>query len=108
VFSVNPTDGPPASADQRGFVLNLRVADLPATLEDLRRNGVDVEARTIEWEGGKHGWVGDLDGNRIELYEGSRSRQTRRTAPTNRVTLPTNPWGKVGAGKPVLPAFTSG
>ena len=53
----------------RGFVLNLRVDNLAALLAQLRAHNVVVENRVLEWERGKHGWIRDLDGNRIELYE---------------------------------------
>jgi len=53
----------------RGFVLNLRVDDLYAFLEQLRAREVTVEERILEWERGKHAWLFDLDGNRVELYE---------------------------------------
>lgn len=69
VFAINQAKGPLASADQRGFMVNLRVGDLQSTLDELRSNGADIEEQTIEWEGGKHAWVRDLDGNRVELYE---------------------------------------
>jgi catechol 2,3-dioxygenase-like lactoylglutathione lyase family enzyme len=53
----------------RGFLLNLRVADLATLLEKLRAQGVDIEPETLEWTRGKHAWIRDGDGNRIELYE---------------------------------------
>ena len=69
VFAINPATGPLAPGPQRGFILNLRVGDLRATLEALRAADVEVEDRLIEWEGGRHGWARDPDGNRLELYE---------------------------------------
>jgi catechol 2,3-dioxygenase-like lactoylglutathione lyase family enzyme len=59
----------PVAGQGRGFVLNLRVEDLYAFLEQIRAQDVLVEDRLIEWEGGKHGWIRDLDGKRLELYE---------------------------------------
>ncbi len=53
----------------RGFVINLRVDDLDAFLEQLRAQGVAIEERILEWERGKHAWIQDRDGNRVELYE---------------------------------------
>jgi catechol 2,3-dioxygenase-like lactoylglutathione lyase family enzyme len=53
----------------RGFILNLRVNDLSALLEKLREQGVEIEPETLEWARGKHAWIRDGDGNRIELYE---------------------------------------
>lgn len=53
----------------RGFVLNFRVDDLHLVLKQLRTRNVVVEDQLQEWERGKHGWIRDLDGNKIELYE---------------------------------------
>ena len=53
----------------RGFVLNLRVDNLAEFLEQLRSTGVEIEDRILEWERGKHAWIRDRDGNRVELYE---------------------------------------
>ncbi len=69
VFAINQTGTALAPAEQRGLTINLRVADLEDTLNRLTIAGVHVEAKRIAWEGGKHGWIHDLDGNRIELYE---------------------------------------
>lgn len=68
VFAINQATE--ALADRgRGFVLNLRVDDLDAFLAQLRARDVPVEERILVWERGKHAWIRDLDGNRIELYE---------------------------------------
>ena len=69
VFAINQTATTLAPPAQRGLTINLRVADLEATLNRLVTAGVQVEEKRIAWEGGKHGWIRDLDGNRIELYE---------------------------------------
>ena len=69
VFAINQTATPLATPQQRGMTVNLRVADLERTLRRLAGEGVEVDERRIAWEGGKHGWVRDLDGNRLELYE---------------------------------------
>ena len=68
VFAINQAEGPLAG-EGRGFVLNLRVEDLDAYLELLRSRGVEVEEKLLEWERGRHAWIRDLDGNRVELYE---------------------------------------
>lgn len=52
-----------------GFILNLRVASLPAALEQLRTKDVEIEPEIMGWAHGKHAWIRDGDGNRIELYE---------------------------------------
>ena len=69
VLAINQASTALAPAEQRGLTINLRVADLEGTLNRLITAGVHVEDRRIAWQGGKHGWVRDLDGNRIELYE---------------------------------------
>lgn len=68
VFAINQAKEPLAAVG-RGFVLNLRVDDLHGMLVQLRASGVVVEEHVLEWERGKHGWIRDLDGNRVELYE---------------------------------------
>jgi predicted enzyme related to lactoylglutathione lyase len=68
VFAINHAETPLAKTG-RGFTLNLRVQALDPLLEKLRSQGVPVEERMIIWEGGKHAWIQDPDGNRIELYE---------------------------------------
>ncbi len=51
-------------------MLNFRVRDLDAMLEQLRANGVDVAEEPQEMEGvGRFGWVTDPEGNRIELWQ---------------------------------------
>jgi predicted enzyme related to lactoylglutathione lyase len=51
-------------------MLNFRVRDLDAMLEQLRAKGADVAAETQDMEGvGRFGWVTDPEGNRIELWQ---------------------------------------
>ena len=69
VLGIFPAEGELAPPDERGFVVNLRVNDLDRTLDALAAADVTIEEKRITWEGGKHGWIRDLDGNRIELYE---------------------------------------
>jgi len=68
VFAINQATEALAEKG-RGFVLNLRIDDLRQFLEQLRAKNVRVEENVLEWERGKHGWIWDLDGNRVELYE---------------------------------------
>jgi predicted enzyme related to lactoylglutathione lyase len=56
----------PSSAS---FMINFRVADLDALLAALRTEGCNVIDNTEPSEFGKFGWVIDLDGNKIELWE---------------------------------------
>ena len=51
-------------------MLNFRVGDLDAMLEQLRSLGADVDDEVQEMEGvGRFGWVTDPEGNRIELWQ---------------------------------------
>lgn len=50
-------------------MVNYRVDNLTALLEQLRTEGVTVEEHTEEFEYGRFGWVMDPEGNRIELWE---------------------------------------
>jgi len=51
------------------FMFNFRVHDLDQVLGALRQEGVEVDEKTEESEFGKFGWLMDLEGNRIELWE---------------------------------------
>jgi len=56
------------SRDQQ-LMVNFRVRDLDAMLEQLRAAGVDVDERVHEMEYGRFGWAHDPEGNRFELWE---------------------------------------
>ena len=57
---------------EQQVMLNLRVRDLDAMLEQLRTRGADVAPETQDMEGiGRFGWVTDPEGNRIELWQPS-------------------------------------
>jgi len=53
----------------RQWVLNYRVRDLDAMLQQLRAAGIDVDEKTSEDENGRFGWATDPEGNRFELWE---------------------------------------
>lgn len=55
-----------------GFMLNLRVADLDALVEELKKEGVELVGEPVAEEYGKFAWVLDPDGNKIELWEQSK------------------------------------
>ena len=54
---------------QAPFMVNYRVADLHALLEQLRGEGCEVLDKVDESEFGKFGWVMDPEGNKVELWE---------------------------------------
>ena len=57
----NPSDKP--------FMLNLRVADLRALMAELKEKGVKIVGEMEEHDYGRFGWILDLEGNKIELWE---------------------------------------
>jgi predicted enzyme related to lactoylglutathione lyase len=54
---------------EQQLMVNFRVRDLDAMLEQLRRAGVNVDERVHEQEYGRFGWAVDGEGNRFELWE---------------------------------------
>jgi predicted enzyme related to lactoylglutathione lyase len=53
-------------------MLNFRVRDLDAMIEQLRAKGAAVDDETQDMDGvGRFGWVTDPEGNRIELWQPS-------------------------------------
>jgi len=57
------------SPSERSIMLNLRVQDLDAALDYLRKKKVNVFDKTEEHEYGKFGWIVDPDGTKIELWQ---------------------------------------
>jgi len=51
------------------YMINFRVDDLDALLDQLRAAGVQVDDRIEDGEYGRFGWIMDPDGTRIELWQ---------------------------------------
>lgn len=51
------------------FMINFRVDDLNALVEELRKEGVTIVGEPLEEEFGKFAWILDPEGNKIELWE---------------------------------------
>jgi len=70
VWSPFPRDTDYFGRREQGFMVNLRVRDLDAMLEQVRASGSVVVDDVQEMEGlGRFGWIEDPDGNRIELWQ---------------------------------------
>ena len=54
--------------DRKEAVINYRVRDLPAFLDQLRTDGIEIE-KTEDFDYGRFAWIKDPEGNRIELYQ---------------------------------------
>ena len=57
------------SPSTKDFMFNYRVDNLKKLLHKLKEEGVTIVGKTEEYEYGKFGWILDLDGNKIELWE---------------------------------------
>jgi predicted enzyme related to lactoylglutathione lyase len=55
-------------------MINYRVEDLDAVLAALRAEGCQVDDRVESSEFGRFGWVMDIEGNRLELWEPPRTQ----------------------------------
>ncbi|MBI3189189.1 MAG: nuclear transport factor 2 family protein [Ignavibacteriales bacterium] len=54
---------------EKQFMFNFRVKNLEAMLAKLKAEGVHVEEKVETYDYGKFGWIVDLEGNKIELWE---------------------------------------
>jgi len=66
IFEGDTTYFAPSTAP---FMVNFRVADLDAVLDELPAEGCQVDDRVETSEFGSFGWVMDPEGNRIELWQ---------------------------------------
>jgi len=69
VFSIFPSDSSYFAPSAAPFMINFRVANLDALLEQLRSEGVEVDEHREDSENGRFAWITDPEGNRIELWE---------------------------------------
>lgn len=57
------------SPSTASFMINYRVDDLDALLEQLRADGIAIVQGPESAENGKFAWIMDPDGNKVELWE---------------------------------------
>ena len=69
VWSIFPHDTGYFGRPEQQAMVNYRVRDLDAMLQQLRAAGADVDDEVQDEENGRFGWVTDPEGNRIELWE---------------------------------------
>jgi len=55
-------------AERNECVINYRVRDLQAFLDQLKADGIEAE-KTEDFDYGRFAWIRDPEGNRIELYQ---------------------------------------
>ena len=54
---------------EKQFMQNFRVANLEVLLQKLAQEGVTIVGKMESYDYGKFGWILDLEGNKIELWE---------------------------------------
>ena len=54
---------------EKSVMLNFIVIDLFALLEVLKSEGIQIVGDPMDEEYGKFGWILDMEGNKIELWE---------------------------------------
>lgn len=64
-----PADTQYFNPSTQPFMINYRVADLEALIAVLKEEGVAIVGEIESYSYGKFGWILDLDGNKIELWE---------------------------------------
>lgn len=69
VWSIFPADTTYFGPGSAPYMINYRVADLDAVLEELRAEGVQIDEKREDSEYGRFAWIFDPDGNRIELWQ---------------------------------------
>jgi len=69
VFSPFKEDTDYFGRPEQQFMINLRVNNLDALLEQLKTAGVKIDEKTMDESYGKFAWVYDPEGNKIELWE---------------------------------------
>lgn len=72
----------PGGAD---WMVNYRVDDLDATLQSLRAAGVEIVGEPESFEYGRFGWILDLEGNKVELWEPPHEAAFEATVPRTSV-----------------------
>lgn len=69
VWSVFPKDAKYYAPSTSPFMVNLRVDDLDAFLEEIKKKNVTLVGDPDSGEFGKFAWILDPDGNKLELWE---------------------------------------
>lgn len=69
VWSPFNTDTKYFDPSEKPFMFNYRVENLEKLLEVLKEEGITVVGEIEKYDYGKFGWIMDLDGNKIELWE---------------------------------------
>ena len=68
-LSIFKEDSTQFKPSEKPYMINLRVADLRALLEELREKGVTILDDIEEYDFGRFSHIMDPEGNKLELWE---------------------------------------
>ena len=74
-WSIFPAATKYFGASKASFMINYRVDNLDALLEDLKKSGIEIDPHREEYDYGRFAWITDPDGNRIELWEPPKRKE---------------------------------
>ncbi|HTK47617.1 MAG TPA: VOC family protein [Gemmatimonadaceae bacterium] len=80
VWSVFPADTTYFGGGSAGWMVNYRVANLDAMLQQLRAAGAWVSEKIDESDFGRFGWAVDPEGTRFELWEAPAGDASKASA----------------------------
>ncbi len=69
VFAHFPEDSAYFGSDSQRCMVNLRVDDLDALLQQLSEAGVRIDPKREDHEYGRFAWIWDPEGNKVELWQ---------------------------------------
>ncbi|MEI9911435.1 MAG: VOC family protein [Bacteroidota bacterium] len=69
VLSFFKSDSAYFDPSEKQVMINLRVHDLFALLDQLKAEGIAILGDPVDEEYGKFGWIMDPEGNKIELWQ---------------------------------------
>jgi catechol 2,3-dioxygenase-like lactoylglutathione lyase family enzyme len=73
-WSIFPRSTKYFGTSKADFMVNYRVDDLDALLEELKQAEVQIDPHREDYDYGRFAWITDPDGNRIELWEPPREK----------------------------------
>ncbi|MGB7592273.1 MAG: VOC family protein [Terriglobia bacterium] len=76
VWAIFPKDTKYFDPSRSSFMMNFIVEDLDGLLAALREEGVEVDPKREEYDYGRFAWIMDPEGNRIELWEPPKKKQS--------------------------------
>jgi predicted enzyme related to lactoylglutathione lyase len=74
-WSIFPQTTKYFGTSKASFMVNYRVDNIEALLEDLKNSGIEIDPHREDYDYGRFAWITDPDGTRIELWEPPSQRK---------------------------------